>query len=104
MDHNLIHGFHGQAGELRGTDYVEGDPRFVNAAGADFHLLPDSPAIDRGSASTTPAGDVTTPGPRPSNGLWDIGAYEFQAGPQPPATNFTASPVSGRHAPHGGLH
>ena len=31
VDHNLIHGFRGQAGELRGTDYVEGDPRFVNA-------------------------------------------------------------------------
>jgi PKD repeat protein len=94
VDHNLIDGFRGQYGELRGTDYVEGNPRFVNADGADFHLLPDSPAIDRGSVSAAPDHDYDT-APRPNNVLWDIGAYELQAGPQLPVANLTANPVSG---------
>ena len=50
VDHNLIDGFRGQTGELRGADYVEGAPAFVNATGADFHLQPTSPAIDHGAA------------------------------------------------------
>ncbi|MEJ5198674.1 MAG: right-handed parallel beta-helix repeat-containing protein, partial [Anaerolineae bacterium] len=69
VDHNLIEGFRGQTGELRGTDYVEGDPRFVDAAAFDFHLLPDSPAIDRGSADSAPDHDYDA-APRPRNGLW----------------------------------
>ena len=94
VDHNLIDGFRGQTGELRGTDYVEGDPAFANATGADFHLQPTSPAIDHGAATAAPDHDFDA-APRPNNGLWDIGAYEFQAAPQPPVANFTASPTAG---------
>ncbi|MGB4805448.1 MAG: right-handed parallel beta-helix repeat-containing protein, partial [Anaerolineae bacterium] len=94
VDHNLIDGFRGQTGELRGADYVEGAPAFVNATGADFHLQPTSPAIDHGAATAAPDHDFDA-APRPNNGLWDIGAYEFQAAPQPPVANFTASPTAG---------
>jgi hypothetical protein len=54
------------------------DPRFVNEAGLDFHLLPDSPAIDAGtdlsaSGVTTDFDGVS----RPQRSAYDIGAYEF---------------------------
>jgi parallel beta-helix repeat protein len=78
---NLIDGYRGFTGETRGSDAVEGDPRFLNPSAADFHLQGTSPAIDRGS-------DVDAPGidfagiPRPQDGnddgtpAYDIGAYE----------------------------
>ncbi len=94
VDHNLIDGFRNQTGELKGTDYVEAAPRFVDAAAANFHLLADSPAIDQGASTGAPDHDIDGAA-RPGNGLWDIGAYEFQAGPQPPYANFTASPTAG---------
>jgi PKD repeat protein len=94
VDHNLIDGYRNQAGELKGTDYVEAAPRFVDAAAADFHLLADSPAIDHGAATSAPDHDYDGAA-RPSNGVWDIGAYEFQSGPQPPNANFAASPTAG---------
>jgi hypothetical protein len=73
------------------------DPRFVNAAGADFHLGSGSPAIDAGTtlAEVTTDLDLTA---RPAGGAFDIGAYEAGgttpplkppvAGKLPPPTNF----------------
>lgn len=83
IDHNLINGYrgHGDEGETRGDDYVEGNPRFVNPFGADFHLQYDSPAIDAGSAQDAPNNDFDDH-PRPRDGdedgtaEYDIGAYE----------------------------
>jgi len=52
------------------------DPRLVSAA--DFHLSPDSPAIDRGSNAAVP-GDITTDvegNPRIQQARVDMGAYE----------------------------
>jgi hypothetical protein len=52
------------------------DPKFVNPAGADFHLQAGSPAINAGTA----VGIVTTDFdglPRPQDTFVDIGAYEF---------------------------
>jgi len=81
IDHNLIDGFRGTEGEIYGSDYIEGDPLFVNAAGADYHLRENSPAIDAGSAVGAPADDFDGRSrPLDGNGdgtaAYDIGAYE----------------------------
>ena len=65
---------------------------FVNAAAADYHLTPGSPAIDKGTALI----DVTTDlegHPRPSGSAPDIGAYEFA-----PSLKLVGAPAS--HAIH----
>ena len=36
INHNLIDGFRDYESETRGTNYVEGDPKFVNPTAADF--------------------------------------------------------------------
>ncbi len=53
-----------------------GDPKFVNASGADFHLQSSSPAIDKGMTLSTVTTDFegTT---RPQGPAYDIGADEF---------------------------
>ena len=86
IDHNLIDGYrdHGDEGETRGSDFVEGNPLFVNPSQADFHLQADSPAVDRGSAVDAPADDYDGSA-RPQDGdqsgaaECDIGAYEVVA-------------------------
>ena len=59
---------------------VGGDPAFVNAAGADFHLRAASAAIDAGSAGVAAlvADDFEVTGARPFGSAYDIGAYEFE--------------------------
>ncbi|WP_052087741.1 discoidin domain-containing protein [Paenibacillus wynnii] len=53
-----------------------GDPKFVNAAGGDFRLLSNSPAIDVGTASKAPTTD-NRGNARPQGLGIDRGAYEF---------------------------
>ncbi|MFQ5857579.1 MAG: right-handed parallel beta-helix repeat-containing protein [Anaerolineae bacterium] len=76
VDHNLIDGFRGEAGEIRGEDYVEGAPRFVDSAAPDFHLQENSPAIDQGSPADAP-GDDFEGHTRPNGAGYDIGAFEL---------------------------
>jgi len=49
---------------------------FVNPEGDDFHLLPDSPAIDKGSELSYPAFDFDGVA-RPQGTAPDIGAFEY---------------------------
>ncbi len=82
VDHNLIDGFRGYTEELAsetyGDDPVEGDPRFVDASGGDFHLQGSSPAIDMGSSTDAPSTDYES-NIRPQGSGYDIGAYEHEA-------------------------
>jgi hypothetical protein len=77
VDHNLIDGYRGYEDEVYGEDYVEGDPRFVDVASANFHLHSDSPAIDRGSATGAPNVDMDGDH-RPAGAGYDIGADEWR--------------------------
>ena len=76
-DHNLIEGFRGELdGELAGAgENLSGDPLFVDAANADYHLSAGSPAIDAGSAALAPQRDFAGQ-PRPLGAAVDVGAYE----------------------------
>ncbi|GEM_PF-2406633 len=76
VDYNLIDGFRGYQGEVYGDHYVTGNPKFVNAGGADFHLQNGSPAIDSGTGTSAPNDDFDGVS-RPQNGAWDIGAFEY---------------------------
>jgi len=93
IDHNLIDGYRGNVseGETRGSDYVEGDPLFTNAAGADFHLQSSSPAIDHGSAVAAPGTDSDGQA-RPTGAGYDIGADEYV-----PFTSFVYLPVASKN-------
>jgi hypothetical protein len=84
VDHNLIHGFRDYADEIKGSDAVEGDPLFVDASNANFHIKSNSPAIDAGSSADAPATDFDG-NLRPQGAGYDIGAYEYDssAGSQP---------------------
>jgi hypothetical protein len=80
VDHNLIHGYRNYGDEIKGSDYVEGDPLFVSTSTHDFHLQENSPAIDAGSSVNAPSDDYDGTS-RPQGSGYDIGAYEYQSGP-----------------------
>ena len=62
---------------IHGNDILK-NPMFVDPApiNGDFHLLPDSPAIDHGVTITSFSKDKDG-NTRPAGAAWDIGAYEY---------------------------
>lgn len=55
---------------------LNGDPLFLNEAGGDFRLMPDSPCLDAGTPFRAP--DVDNEGQaRPTDNGYEIGADEF---------------------------
>lgn len=77
--YNLIDGFRGYEGEMRGSMAVSGSPRFISPSTGDFRLNPFSPAIDTGTGIGAPGVDFDRVS-RPQGKGYDIGAYEVQAG------------------------
>jgi hypothetical protein len=83
-----------------GSANIDADPRFVNPAADDYHLLWSSPAIDAGQPNCgTPCQDSDLDGlTRPIDGngdgtaTRDMGAYEY--GHRPPVAQAAASPAS----------
>jgi hypothetical protein len=55
------------------------DPRFVNPSTSDFHLTPDSPAINAGASLPEVPTDFECTS-RPQGGAYDHGADEYGAG------------------------
>ena len=77
---------------------VIASPAFADAAGGNYALSPDSPAIDLVTATPTqtPA-PLTTDlagNPRPFGGGYDAGAYEIQQAPTPIDATFAVSQVA----------
>jgi hypothetical protein len=87
IDHNLFDG----SGSVLGSNSVVGDPKFVNPAGANFHLQDGSPAIDKGLLVNAPTDDFDG-NSRPQGAGFDIGAYEYVSGVTP--TQIPPSPTA----------
>ncbi|MCK9525676.1 MAG: hypothetical protein M0R49_07080 [Limnochordia bacterium] len=88
IDHNLFYNSGGSwaANNRLGTDYVTGDPLFVDStpeSAAEFAIQSGSPAKDAGSSTSAPATDYVGTS-RPQGESYDIGAYEYTA-PTPDA-------------------
>jgi hypothetical protein len=82
VDHNLVFGptecsddFPDCVEVSGGAANTTADPRFVDAAADDLHLLPDSPAVDRGAEIPGLVDDFDGVS-RPQGGGVDIGAFE----------------------------
>ncbi len=72
VDYNLFYG----SSSNYGSNYVIGDPKFVDATSNDFHLLSTSPATDKGSPTAAPSFDFDG-NSRPRGNGYDIGAFEY---------------------------
>ena len=84
-------------GGYDGEGNIDTDPLFVDAASQNHRLMPASPCIDSGTASGASSADADG-NPRPVNGGYDMGAYEFQGVPGllPVVDSFSATPLTGK--------
>jgi hypothetical protein len=60
-----------------GATEIESDPLFADAAGGDYHLQSNSPAIDSGIDALGTVDDDLDGTARPMGLTWDMGCYEF---------------------------
>lgn len=77
---------------------------FVNYTGdgtGDYHLLPGSPAVNGGTSEGAPGIDYAG-GPRPINGTFSIGAYEYGADPGPWPWYYATPRLRAAHRPQMG--
>ena len=65
-----------------GGGNIDSDPLFKDAAGGNFRLSEDSPAIDSGDYNVVTVGTDLDGDPRLSSAWVDMGPYEFQQGVQ----------------------
>jgi hypothetical protein len=74
-----------------GVGNIDRNPQFVDAAGGDYRLLPESPCIDRGTSEFAPDHDldgIARPVDIPGRGFdgpgqgFDMGAYEYVTRPE----------------------
>jgi hypothetical protein len=97
-DHNLYEKDPGVS--FRGTDYIIGNPGFVNEAAHDYRLTEYSTARNNGSSENAPNFDFLGVS-RPQGIGFDIGAYEYISsnvvpsfGTPNPANNSNGNPLS----------
>lgn len=80
IDHNYFAGnnYAAKSGAYIGTNPINGgDPKFLNEAGYDFHLLTNSVLIGAGINLSSIFTDDRDGNTRPSSGAWDVGAYAY---------------------------
>ena len=96
IGHNCTYNSDGTTpiGTPQPNDLWSVNPKFVNAAGRDFHLQSSSPCINAGSAIADNIADYEG-NPRPIGAGWDIGAYEYTGLLPSLSASASASPTSG---------
>ena len=67
VDHNLFYG--SSSSSTFGSNYIQKDPLFVSATGANFAIQSTSPAKDAGSATDAPSTDYNGASPAPGFGI-----------------------------------
>lgn len=82
---------------VAGAGNISSDPRFVNAAGDDYHLAAGSPCIDAGDPAA-PFGDE----PAPNGGRADMGRYGNAGDAAPSSGGGAGGGVGGTGAGTGG--
>jgi len=85
IERNLVDGGRKGGRDAKAGTSLEGDPLFTDPEKGDYHLRPESPAINAGAAEGAPADDLED-FPRPYAGGIDLGCYEAHPkGAKPPA-------------------
>jgi hypothetical protein len=99
-DYNL---FYGTSLNIKSAAHdIYANPDFVDAAGGDFHLTSESPAIDAGDDETImdPSRPYDYEGnPGVAGSLVDIGAYEYQSGSTSEGSGSEGSSSGGSSGP-----